>query len=497
MVKEPIGSRRRDRARRASSSRVRAADDGAMRGSHRPAPAVLLGLIVTGALAAAPAAGVPADATTSASTIAPGITYTKTRDARGPWIVHVAEVDLSSAPTLDIATAGPRIGLHATTSVIGSTRGAVVAINGDFGVDPGRPLHALTRDGVLMAAGLQNGANFAISQDELSRYVSNDRLSVNARNLTTHLVFPVPGWNSGAPLSDAVAAFTPYGGRAERPPVGGCFARLKPARAIRWGVGGVGVARDYRVEASRCASTSMWVRHGTIVLASKRWGAGAEALRETVPGQRLRLTWGFGWTGVVDSVGGMPLIVKDGRNLGARCASSFCGRNPRTALAVTADGTLLMVVVDGRSGSSVGMSLPELGRYLVDLGAVDAINLDGGGSSTMWIRHRGVVNDPSDSTGERSITSAVLVLPGADVDEPIPMTAGSSAPASGVSALADGSSLLVPHSSGDALRASWLAAMDPGSTGGLLDAMLAGDIGSGEALQPRLVRTALAFRASV
>ena len=75
-----------------------------------------------------------------------------------------------------------------------------------------------------------------------------------------------------------------------------------------------------------------------------------------------------------------------------------------------------MVVIDGRRpGWSRGATLGELRATLRDLGAVDALNLDGGGSSEMVVNGE-VVNRPSDGR-ERRITNAVLILPGADPGE--------------------------------------------------------------------------------
>jgi exopolysaccharide biosynthesis protein len=73
------------------------------------------------------------------------------------------------------------------------------------------------------------------------------------------------------------------------------------------------------------------------------------------------------------------------------------------------DGKFLMITVDGRQpGVSVGMSLYELADYLLSIGAVDAMNLDGGGSTTMFLDGR-VVNTPSDKEGERKVSDAILV----------------------------------------------------------------------------------------
>jgi exopolysaccharide biosynthesis protein len=93
-------------------------------------------------------------------------------------------------------------------------------------------------------------------------------------------------------------------------------------------------------------------------------------------------------------------------------------RHPRSAVAVRADGTVLLVAVDGRQpGHSVGMTLPELTELLVELGGTDALNLDGGGSTTLVLRGR-IVNRPSESSGERPVTNALLVLGPAPGDCP-------------------------------------------------------------------------------
>ena len=85
-------------------------------------------------------------------------------------------------------------------------------------------------------------------------------------------------------------------------------------------------------------------------------------------------------------------------------------RHPRTAVAMLKDGKFLMITVDGRSEASGGIGLQDLAEYLVSLGAVDAMNLDGGGSTTMFVDGK-VVNKPSDKEGERKVSDAILVTP--------------------------------------------------------------------------------------
>lgn len=87
--------------------------------------------------------------------------------------------------------------------------------------------------------------------------------------------------------------------------------------------------------------------------------------------------------------------------------------HPRTAVGLSADGRrLYLVVVDGRREGVPGVSLQELARLMAELGACAALNLDGGGSSAMWVRDR-IVNQPSDG-GERAVVNHLAVVAAED-----------------------------------------------------------------------------------
>jgi hypothetical protein len=116
-------------------------------------------------------------------------------------------------------------------------------------------------------------------------------------------------------------------------------------------------------------------------------------------------------------IGGWPRILQDGRNVAARApwtegtlSSNAEVRHPRSAVGFSRDSsTLLFVTVDGRQASSVGMTLVELADLLKSVGAWDAMNFDGGGSSTLVVDGK-VVNSPSDPAGERTVGNALVVL---------------------------------------------------------------------------------------
>ncbi len=461
---------------------------------------ILVSLAVATSLAAFPStgiAGVNAARATTTQNLAPGLTYTKITDPAGPNRVYVLTVDPSRPLSLDAATAGG-VGSFARPSSIGAAHSALAAINGDFSIDPGRPLHPFAEDGVLRQFGLQNGASFGISQDETRKYIAQTALTATGENLSSKTTFSISEFNTGAPAGSQIAAYTPYGGGRERPPTNACSVRLNVSGKLHWGPRGIGVNRDWIVSRARCSSTRLGVRAGTVVLSSHLTGAGSRILKRMKKGQLVRLGWSAGWSGVMDTVGGMPLLVDAGQAVApATCSSYFCSRNPRAGIGITSDGKVLLVVVDGRSPGSVGMTLIGFAHYMQQLGATYAVNLDGGGGAAMWIAGQGIVSRPSDSSGERPVTNAVLVLPGSDGEPtPLPYARGpvigriTQGPSDGITRIA---SALQAQRSIDAALA------DPGSTGGLMNALASGrlgQVGGTGSLPDRFLRMARAFRAS-
>jgi hypothetical protein len=115
----------------------------------------------------------------------------------------------------------------------------------------------------------------------------------------------------------------------------------------------------------------------------------------------------------LESIGGSPVLLRDGRPVFQDAAASFVrGRHPRTLVGRTPSGEALLVTVDGRQpGYSDGMSLAEAAQLMTQLGAVDAINLDGGGSTT-FVERGAVANRPSDRAVRRAGRQRIVHQPG-------------------------------------------------------------------------------------
>ncbi|MFA9560401.1 S-layer homology domain-containing protein [Evansella sp. AB-rgal1] len=123
------------------------------------------------------------------------------------------------------------------------------------------------------------------------------------------------------------------------------------------------------------------------------------------------------WRNAQSMIASGPLLVQGGKaSLSMNASSSFASSlHPRSAVGITKDNKLIMVTVDGRqAGYSNGISLMDLANYMISLGAVSAINLDGGGSTVMAARVRGydlpyLVNRPSEGN-ERRVTNAIQIV---------------------------------------------------------------------------------------
>jgi Phosphodiester glycosidase len=361
--------------------------------------------------------------TTTTKSLGPGISLTKIYDPSGP--THIYVLTLTPAPGLSARTVlAGGMGSYAPTSQIASSHGAVAAINADFTVDPGRPMHSFGMGGDLTQIG-RAGTMFGFSSDLRHKAIVQGRPTSAFQNLTTKARFPISDFNSGDPSNGDLVAYTTYGQSGGiQPPSNACSARLGHPTKVHWASHThVGLYRDWVVKAVACRVAPLSVQKGTIVLSAGMSGAGSRAIRALKPKKAVRVSWSLGRSGVDETVAGMPELVTNGVDTApaSRCNSYFCSPNARTAIGVTSAGKVLLVVVDGQQrGWSNGLSLWQLGKEMIKLGARYAVNLDGSGGSTMWVKGQGVINRPSDWSGERPVTSALLVMRGSTQLAPLP-----------------------------------------------------------------------------
>ncbi|HWL65753.1 MAG TPA: phosphodiester glycosidase family protein [Actinomycetota bacterium] len=406
--------------------------------------------------------------------IAPGVTYTSIKDPRGPFRIHVVSADLSRPSTFDVELARDKLPGFETTSSMAYRNNALVAINGDYARESGRPVMAFAEDGRLMQTPLVWGRNFAVNVTETDSYIGHPAISAWAYEPDVASLHSVQRMNEGQPGYSEMAAYTREGGREERPPTYACATRLYPTEAPRINYEHGGVEVNHYVDETSCSPSRVYPQGGTTIAAAM--GSQREPeMAGFIPGEQVTLGWSLGWSGVFDTVGGNPTLVENGSISVQQENDPFFTRHPRTGVGSTPDGRILMVIVDGRRpGYSVGMTPRQFAKLFLSLGADWALNLDGGGSTTMTVNGR-IVNRPSDGN-ERAVSSALLLLPGSDPGEVQPAPAESPAPLP----------LISPHDAAGQWRQ---IVRDPASTGGLASALME----RGKPLPRSISRAARAF----
>lgn len=371
-----------------------------------------------------------------------------------PLRVHVARIAPDAPVSLravlsNDAVAGEDPIVERTSSMCARVH-CLLAVNGDFAGADNQPLGGLLTGGELLRTPSPSQLQLSIGKDG---QLSAGELPWTGTLVPTDLEPLTLGGVNVAAAPGVVTLYTPaYGTHLDTPEpatvVG--FRNVEPA-------GPLSVGQTTMVEITGSWEQPAGATPGPIpadggVLAGR--GAAAEALRSlwnrAQAGQvssraLLRLDTE---PGVAESIGGSPILIRNGARWFGDAANDFTrGRQPRTLVGWNPAGEKLLVTVDGRQPeTSVGMTLAEAADLLLALGATDGINLDGGGSTT-FVADGIVVNTPSDvavrrgdgeviqhlpAPGqqvighvERPVTSALVVVPKNEVSvPPVPAATG-------------------------------------------------------------------------
>lgn len=323
-----------------------------------------------------------------------GLKVTKIRRGldRGPVQMYVARLDPRDGWRVRVANGGETVLQRARPSRIAARSKAVLAVNGGFFAYDGAAVGAVmargewirlpwngrtavgfTRDGKATIANLQVDSHVSFSSGlkvpirDLNGWPDKNRITALTRRFGTY--YKLRAGEIGVVVSDGVVTSTPGGGGFNIP------------------------------------------QNGFALVAN---GGAVTVLRQVKRGLKARMTIqprGAWPKNMVTALGGGPRLVKNGQvavsSEGFR-SDVLRGAGPRTAFGVDKYGRYIILVADGRQRyHSVGLTLHELAATMQKLGAVNALNLDGGGSTAMVVRGR-VVNRPSDGR-ERGVANALLV----------------------------------------------------------------------------------------
>jgi Phosphodiester glycosidase len=403
-------------------------------------PSVCAAVLLAGAAPAAAASELPLgprslDEHRERVDVAPGVRWTSIAREGGPWRVNVLSIDrtVAATPVRGVLSNGRVAGLERPTAM-GRRSRAIAGVNGGFFAVDGDPVGALAIGGRLVSEPVDGRSARIVPADPAeaprvarTEFAGSVRVGADSRILDgverRRGFVPACGGRGGdrpterpnsaltcTDPSELVLLSSRYGGSA-------------PSTGIEASVRGGQVTRLGRPSGGRVA-------RGRLRLTGN--GGAARFLARALPvGSRPVVDLAVRAAGrplslagqALVTVGG-PRLLTDGRvSVAARPegfapleAPGFFGsfvasRQPRTLAGVKTDGRLLLVTVDGRRpGWSAGVTLSEAARVMRSLGARDALNLDGGGSSAMVVRGE-LVSRPSDRSGERAVSDGIFAGP--------------------------------------------------------------------------------------
>ena len=336
-----------------------------------------------------------------------GITYAHDEVPDVPWSIHIAKIDRSRAD-LGLETtmgAGTQIGMGLVSDQVKSIPTNIgrplAAVNGDFyrsaNKYPGDP------HGLQIARG-----ELVSGPDDRSCFWIDAAGNPNVANVQSLFRATLPdgklvpfGLNEERASGTAVL-YTSANGSWTRTS-SGVELILKRGTNVNWLPLTVGQNYSAEVQEVRDQPNSP-ITSNTMVLSFSSKIVSQVAGVKVGDTIRISTATAPDLAGSRTAIGGWPALVR------GRKTTTIPGlplRHPRTALGWNKD-YLYLVEVDGRQKSSAGMTLPELATYMLNLGCDEAMNLDGGGSATMWFLGN-VINSPSEGRARPAANALVVV----------------------------------------------------------------------------------------
>ena len=300
------------------------------------------------------------------------IKYYQSRPVR----INIVEMSqgVNGKLVLEPSIAAETLANRSKISTIANRENAIAAINGGyFKPQTGVPLGTLMINKKLYTGPIYDRVAMGIFDNgfDMARVQLNAKIETNIGGIKIDNV------NQPRMLSVHTIVYTPDWGKYSPPcPKYGMQLVVEDGKLTRIAYG-----------------RSQIPANGYIIVGSQK------NLKPFIKAKRFKLDLSINpeWKDVNHIISGGPYLVKNGEifvDMTAQKLGSVGGRNPRTAIGYTKDNTLIMLTADGREGASIGLTLMELANLMKDLGCVNAMNLDGGGSTVMYVNGQ-VVNKPA------------------------------------------------------------------------------------------------------
>jgi hypothetical protein len=358
--------------------------------------------------------------------VRPGVLHRFINDQRGPWRIHTLEIDLTQSD-LEIGSGralDKLFGRERTSSIANrhssDERNVIAALNSDFfSLKTGEIENNNVIESEFVKGTKMTGSPFDTFNNIHSQFaVSQERKPLIDRFEFVGSIF----WKNGSmthlfgvndiPNSNTVVLFNHY------------YGNSTPTDTVKMAIHELPLSELfyhsdtlYTIVSGAARTGGTPLAKGSIVLSGYNVQDG-DPFSTAKRGDTVKIYLGLKPDrGLVKAlVGGWPRIVLDGKNI-ASSADSLEGtfprfssnRHPRSGVGFSKDSTrVFFIVVDGRTQSSVGMSLVEFADLMITSGIYQGMNLDGGGSTTLVVDGN-IVNSPSDPFGERAVGNCLLL----------------------------------------------------------------------------------------
>ncbi len=323
--------------------------------------------------------------------ITPGVKHIKlTYNCHGrPVRINVVEINQRINPNIKIAPqlSSTKLSSKSTITTIAKKQNSIAAINGTyFKPQTGVPLGTLMINKKMYTGPIYNRVALGIFEDGFDMA----RIELNANINYFGGSIQVDNINQPRMLSTDVIVYTPeWGNFSPATPKLGIQILVANGKIESISTQSLPIPNDgYVIIGPESKLKSLFkIKHANLDI-------------KTIPN----------WDNVNHIISGGPYLVKNGRmfvDINEQKLGAISGKNPRTAVGYTKEGNFIMVAVDGREGASVGMTLWELASFMQSIGCINAMNLDGGGSTVMYVKDH-VVNMPK-VKGGIAISNALTI----------------------------------------------------------------------------------------
>ncbi|MBR1424675.1 phosphodiester glycosidase family protein [bacterium] len=307
-----------------------------------------------------------------------------------PVRINVVEVNQQIASDYEIMPATASVNVlnrKATVRAIANRTNSIVAVNGGFfKPQTGVPLGTLMIDGKIYTGPIYDRVALGIFDDGFDV----GRVQLDAKIFGNNQEIKIDNINQPRMLSSYVLAYTrDWGSIAPSTPRYGVQLQIEGNKITKASANPLSIPENG------------YVIVGPKSQLSKLFGAKFV---------NVQISTNPKWKNVKHIIGGGPYLVRNSEifvDMTEEKLQAIGGRNPRTAIGYTKDNDLIIVTADGREGSSIGLTLVELANFMRSLGCVNAINLDGGGSTVMYVNGQ-IVNRPQ-QIGGIALSNALVI----------------------------------------------------------------------------------------